>query len=70
MKNKGYEHFYFCLKWLKFVGEYNLGSEKQLLAIKVSSCINKLGFRGLMEELAMRSDFSEVISLKTGQLFT
>ena len=20
MKNKGYEHFYFCLKWLKSVG--------------------------------------------------
>ena len=20
MKNKGYEHFYFCLEWLKFVG--------------------------------------------------
>ena len=36
MKNKGYEHFNFCLKWLKFVEGYNLGSGKQLLAIKVS----------------------------------
>ena len=41
MKNKGYEHFYFCLKWLKFVGGCNLGSGKQLYAIKVSFRINK-----------------------------
>ena len=54
MKNKRYEHFYFCLKWLKFVGGYNLGSEKQLLAIKVSFRVNKPGFRRLMAELATR----------------
>ena len=41
MKNKGYEYFCFCLKWLKFVAGYNLGSWKQLLAIKVSLRINK-----------------------------
>ena len=34
MKNCGYEYFYFCLKWLKFVGGYNFGSGKQLLAIE------------------------------------
>ena len=55
MKNKGYEHFYFCLKWLKLVGGYNLGSRKQLLTIKVSFRINKPGFRGLMAELATHS---------------
>ena len=55
MKNKRYEHFYFCLKWMKFVGRYNLGPGKQLLAIKVSFRINKPGSRGLMAELATRS---------------
>ena len=57
MKNKGYEHFYFCLKWLKFVagGGYNLGSGKQLLAIKVSLRINKSGFWVLMSELVTHS---------------
>ena len=34
---------------------YNLGSGKQLLAIKVSFCINKPGFQELMSELATRS---------------
>ena len=34
MKNKGYERFCFCLNRLKFVEGYNLGSGKQLLAIK------------------------------------
>ena len=51
MKNRGYEHFYFCLKWLKFVGG-DLGSGKQLLAIKVPFRINKPGFRGFTAELA------------------
>ena len=56
MKNKRYEHFYFCLKWLKFVGGgYNLGSGKQLLAIKISFGINKSGSRRLMAELATSS---------------
>ena len=56
MKNKGYEHFYFCLKWLKFVGEGdNLGSGKQLFAIKVSFRINKSCFLGLMSELVTLS---------------
>ena len=57
MKNKRYEHFYFCLKWMKFVGGggYNLGPGKQLLAIKVSFRINKRGPRGLMAELATHS---------------
>ena len=38
MKNKGQEQCYFCLKWLKSLGEgggYNLDSGKQLLTIKV-----------------------------------
>ena len=75
MKNKGYEHFYFCLKWLKFVGEYNLGSGKQLLAIKVSFHINKPSFRGLMARLigdlfpSRKTDLHDVISLKIEQLF-
>ena len=45
-------------------GGYNLGSGKQLLAIKVSFRINKPGFRGLM------SDLYDIISLKIKQLFT
>ena len=52
IKNKGYEHLYFCSKWLKFIGGYNLGSGRQLLAIKVSFRINKSGFRRLISELA------------------
>ena len=60
MKNKGYEHFYFCSQWLKFVGGgggggYNLESGKQSLAIKVSFRINKHCFWGLMSELVTRS---------------
>ena len=55
MKNQGYENFYFCLKWLKFVGGYNLGSGKQLLAIKVGFRINKPDFRGLIAESVSRS---------------
>ena len=35
MTNLGYGHFYFCLKWLKFVGVYNFELRKQLMAIKV-----------------------------------
>ena len=27
MKNREYEHFYFCLKWLKFVGDTVWGKE-------------------------------------------
>ena len=49
MKNKGDEHFYFCLKWLKFVcvgGGVQFEVRKQLVAIKVSFGINKHGFRG------------------------
>ena len=34
---------------------YNLGSEKQLLTIKVSFCINIPGSRGLMAVLVTRS---------------
>ena len=74
MKNKGYEHFCICLKLLKFVaGGYNLGSGKQLLAIKVSFRVNKPSFRELMSELATRSqkaDLYDIISLKIEQLFT
>ena len=56
MKNNGYEHFCFCLKLMTEIGRgYNLGSGKQLLAIKVSFCINKPGFQGLMSELATHS---------------
>ena len=60
MKNKGYdEHFYFCFKmaeiWRGGGGGYNMGSEKQLLAINVSFHINKPSFRGLMAELVTRS---------------
>ena len=60
MKNKGYEHFCFCLKWLKFAGGgegVQFGLEKQLLAIKVPFHINKPGFRGLMSKLATLSLF-------------
>ena len=62
MKNQGHENFYFCLKWLNIVGGYNLGSGKQLLAIKVWFRINKPDFRGLIAEsvtlsLVRRPDF-------------
>ena len=54
-------------------GGYNLGSVKQLLAIKVSFCINKPNFWELMSEL-VTFPFSEgrpfdVISRKIEQLF-
>ena len=39
------------VKMIEICMEYNLGSGKQLSAIKVSFCINKPGFRGLMSEL-------------------
>ena len=55
MKNKGYGHFYFSLKWLKFVEGYNFWSGQQLLAIKVSFSIDKPDFRGLMSKLVTRS---------------
>ena len=75
-ENKGCEHFYFCLEWLKFVGGYNLGSGKQLLTIKGSFRISKPGFRGLMSELmtskfpSQKADLYDVISLEIEQLFT
>ena len=54
---------------------YNLGSGKQLLAIKVSFLINKPGFHGLMSELvtgflSQKADLYDVISLKIELLFT
>ena len=53
---------------------YNLGSAKQLLAIKVSFRINKSGFRELILELTTRSpqkaDLYDIISLKIEQLFS
>ena len=53
MKNKGYEHFYFCLKWLKFVVQF--GVRKTIVDHKISFRMNKPGFRGLMSELVTRS---------------
>ena len=55
-------------------GGYNLGSGKQLLAIKVSFRINKPDFRGLMLELvtwflSQKGHLYDVISLKIEQLF-
>ena len=71
MKNKGYEHFFL----FKNVGGYNLGSGKQLLAIKVSFSINKPGFWGLMSEIGYslsfkKADLYDIIFLKIKQLFT
>ena len=54
---------------------YNLGSEKQLLAIKVSFCINKPGFWGVNVGIgdsfpSQKGDLYDIISLKIEQLFT
>ena len=43
--------FLFKMTEIRGGGGYNLGSRKQLLDIKVSFCINKPGFQGLMLEL-------------------
>ena len=50
---------------------YNLGSGKQLLAIKISFRINKLGSRELLGDsfLSQKSDLYDVISRKIEQLF-
>ena len=60
---------------MKFVGGYNLGPEKQSLAIKVSFRINKSGSRGLNGGIgnsfpSQKVNLYDVIFLKIEQLFT
>ena len=70
MKNKGYEHFYFCLKWLKFVGGgVQFGVRKTIVGHK-----NNCWFLGVNVEIgdsfpSQKADLYDVVSLKIEQLF-
>ena len=76
MKNKGYEHFYFCLKWLKFVGGgAQSGVKKTIAGHKSFISYQKTRFPGVNGEISnsfpsRKADFYDVISLKIEQLFT
>ena len=73
MKNKGYEHFYFCLKWLKFVVPFrvrktivdhkNFSSYEQTWLLEVNV--------GIGDSFpSQKANLYIVISLKIEQLFT